>query len=242
MLRSTEFALSLLLFSSQISAHDAFVLDARRATPGPRLALVELPAAPGVAGKRYRLEVGPGLSRGATFGVFTKPFDHGFHEVESGFQVDEAGALATGKPGEAGRRRLDEIALVPGPYPLAAVWEVALVSADRSVRVFTKVVPYPITASDGGCRVSLELASHLGERFVAAGSGFPAGEDVLAEQRYSGRQIQRKLRVSPEGLLAQDVLTHRAIGADRGARYAVKARTCQVSIEYNWGEPALIRR
>jgi hypothetical protein len=241
MLRSAGLAVSLLLCTSPISAHDAFVLDARRATPGPRLELVELPTA-GAAGKRYRLEVGPGLARGTVFGVFTKPFDHGFHEAESGFQVDEAGALVTGKPGEAGRRRLDGIALGPGPYPLAAVWEVALVSADRSVRLFARVVPYPLTASEGGCRVSLELASHLGERFLASGSGFPPGEDVLTEQRYSGRQIQKPRRVSPEGLLTPDLLSHRATGADRGARYAVRARTCQVAIEYNWGEPALMRR
>ena len=242
MLRSTGFALSLLLCTSPISAHDAFVLDARRATPGPRLELVELSAAAGTAGKRYRLQVGPGLERGKVFGVFTKPFDHGFHEVESGFQVDESGALAAGKQGEPARRRLDDVALGPGPYPLAAVWEVALVSSDRSVRIFARAVPYPLTASDGGCKVSLELASHLGERFLASGSGFPPGEDVLTEQRYSGRQIQKQRRVSPEGLLTPDLLTHRAAGADRGARYTIKARTCQVSIEYNWGEPALIRR
>jgi hypothetical protein len=241
MLRRTGLALTLLLCTSPTPAHDAFILDARRATPGPRLELVELPQAAGPSGKRYRLQVGPGLARGIVFGVFTKPFDHGFHEVESGFQVDESGALVAGQPGGA-RRRLDEIALGPGPYPVAAVWEVALVSGDRAVRIFAKAVPYPLTAFDGGCTISLELASHLGDRFLASGSGFPPGEDVLTEQLYSGRRIQKQVRVSPEGLLTPDLLSHRPMGADRGARYTVKARTCQASIEYNWGEPALIRR
>jgi hypothetical protein len=241
MFRRTGLALFFLLCTSSISAHDAFLLDARRPTAGPRLELVELPAT-GSSGKQYRVQVAPGLARGLAFGIFTKPFDHGFHEVESGFQLDESGALVSGPPGGASRRRLSEIALGPGPYPLAAVWEVALVSTDRAVRIFTKVIPYPLTGSDGSCRVSLELASHLGDRFSASGSGFAPGEDVLTEQRYSGRQIQKWSRISSEGLLGPDLVSHRAIGVDRVARYTVKARSCQVSIEYNWGEPGLIRR
>jgi len=228
-----------LLCVSPASAHDAFILDARRATPGPRLELIELPGSAVTAGKRYRLHVAPGLPRGVVFGVFTKPFDHGFHEAEPGFQLDQSGELVSG---EGPKRRLDDMAFGPGPYPPGAAWEVALVSADRAVRIFAKTIPYPITAHDGACEVSLELASHLGDRFVASGKGFPPGEDVLTRLQYSGRLIQRQSRISPEGLLSPDLISHRAIGADRGARYAVKARSCEVVIDYDWGEPALNRR
>src|SRR6266480_222053 len=233
----------ILVFSlcvSPASAHDAFILDARRATPGPRLELIELPAIGVPVGKRYRLHVEPGLPRGVVFGVFTKPFDHGFHEAEPGFQVDESGDLVSSEAGS--KRRLDDMTFGPGPYPLGATWEVALVSSDRAIRIFSKTIPYPIVASDGTCAVSLELASHLGDRFMASGKGFPAGEDVLTQLRYSGRLIQRQSRISPLGLLGPDLISHRAIGPDRGARYVVKARSCEVSVEYDWGEPALLRR
>ena len=182
------------------------------------------------------------MPKGVVFGVFTRPFDHGFHELESGFQLDQSGALVAPGIGEAGRRSLEDITLGPGPYPAGAVWEAALVSADRSIRIFARVVPYPISSSDGGCTVSLELASHLGDRFMASGSGFPAGEEVTTELRYSGRAIQKRNRVSAEGLLAPELLSHRDLGADRSARYSVRARTCEVSIDYDWGEPALARR
>ena len=225
---------------SPASAHDAFILDARRPTPGPRLELIELPAIGVPVGKRYRLHVEPGLPRGVVFGVFTKPFDHGFHEAGPGFQLDESGELVSSEAGS--KRRLDDMTFGPGPYPRGAAWEAALVSSDRAVRIFAKTVPYPITAADRTCKVSLELASHLGDRFVASGKGFPPGEDVLTRLQYSGRVIQRQSRISPEGLLAPDLISHRAIGADRGARYTVKARSCEVSVEYDWGEPALIRR
>lgn len=241
MLRRAGLALSLFLCAAPASAHDAFLLDARRATPGPRLELVELPAAPGSSAKRYRLQVGPGLPRGVVFGVFTRPFDHGYHELESGFQLDETGALAV--PGAGGaRKRLDDLVLGPGPYPLGAAWEAALVSSDRAVRIFAKVIPHPLTATAGSCKLSLELASHLGDRFTASGSGFPPGEEAATEQRYSGRSIQKRNRVSAEGLLTPELLTHRDLGADRSARYTVRARTCEVSIDYDWGEPALTRR
>jgi hypothetical protein len=240
MLRRIGPALLLLLCSSPAFAHDAFLLDARRATPGPLLELIELPAMGVTAGKRYRLQVEPGLPRGVVFGVFTKPFDHGFHEARTGFRLDESGALVSGEGASKGR--LDDMNFGPGPYPRGAAWEAALVSADRAVRIFARTVPYPITAEDGACKISLELSSHLGDRFVASGRGFPPSEDVLTQLRYSGRLIQKQSRTSPEGLLAPDLISHRAIGADRSARYAVKARTCEVSVEYSWGEPALIRR
>jgi len=239
-LRPAGIAASLLLGVPPAFAHDPFILDARRATQGPRLELVEAPDAGERGGKRYRVRVAPGLPKGVVFTVFTKPFDHAFHEVETGFQIDESGRLASGESGA--RRRLDEMTFGPGPYPPGAVWELALVSADRSIRIFARAVPYPITASGGGCRLSLELASHLGDRFIASGSGFPPGETVATEQRYSGRSIARRNRVSPEGLLTPELLTHRDLGADRGGRYTAKSSACEVSLEYDWGEPALTRR
>jgi len=239
MLRRIGFALLFFLCSTPASAHDAFILDARRATQGPRLELIELPAMGAAGGKRYRLHVEPGLPRGVVFGVFTKPFDHGFHEAGPGFQLDESGELVSGEAGS--KRRLDDMTFGPGPYPRGAAWEAALVSSDRAVRIFAKTVPYPITAADGPCKVSLELSSHVGDRFVASGKGFPPGEDVLTQLRYSGRLIQKQNRISPAGLLSPDPISHRAIGADRGATYTVKARSCEVSVEYDWGEPALIR-
>jgi len=242
MLRLTGVALWLLVCTSPVRAHDPFVLDARRATPGPKLELVELPSGPGAKGKQYRLRVGPGVPRGVVFGVFTKPFDHAFHEVASGLQLDASGHLVAGDPTNPGGRQLEDMVFGPGPYPLGAVWEIALVSADRAVRVFARVVPYSITASDGPCRVSLELSSYLGDQFSAFGTGFPPGEQVVTELQYSGRQFQKQRMTSAEGLLAPELLSHRPVGADRGARYVVRASRCRVSIDYDWGEPALTRR
>jgi hypothetical protein len=60
--------------------------------------------------------------------------------------------------------------------------------------------------------------------------------------QYSGQVIEKGQRISADGLLPLNVLAHQANGADRNARYTVKARSCKVVVDYEWGEPALLRR
>jgi hypothetical protein len=235
------FTVFLLLYAVTTSAHEPIVLDARRATPGLRLELSELPSTTTPAIRRYRLQAF-GLPRGILFDVWTKDFGHSFHEVAAGFQVDESGNVVTRKAGGTSQpQRLDEITFEPGPYPRGAVWEVALVSADQTLKAFAKVIPYPLTAHDGSCTVALELVSHRGERFLASGTGFASGEEVIIESRYADQAIQKRRRILPEGLLPPEVVSHVASSTDHSARYAVKGRLCDVAVEYEWGEPALSR-
>jgi hypothetical protein len=236
-------ALIFVLCGSVAVAHDEFVLDARRATLGPRLELIELTTTTIPAMRRHQLQVQVGLPPNVIFRVLTKDFSHGFHTVASGFQLDEFGDLVSIEAGKTGRPlRLDEIVLEPGPYPRGAAWEAALVSADRAIRLFAKTIPYPITARDGSCAVSLELVSQRGDRFVATGVGFVPGDDVIIESRYSGRFIQRRQRISPDGLFLPDSISHGAPGSDHSARYTVRGQSCEVVVDYVWGEPAVIRR
>src|SRR4030088_2592608 len=101
----------LLLWSAAAAArHGSGVLDRRRATPGIRLELVELPSSSGTAKYRLRAE---GVPRGTTFDVWTKDFGQQFTEAFSGFRMDEAGVLVS-IDGSGRSRRLEDIALDPG--------------------------------------------------------------------------------------------------------------------------------
>jgi hypothetical protein len=249
-------ALIFLLCATLALAHEPILLDARRATPGLHLELIELPSSIiSASTPRYRLRAS-GLPHGVVFGVWTKDFGHSFHEVATGFRMDESGVMVSSELDSAGQfwrwlrwivsgrlRRLDDLVLDPGPYyPRGAVWEVALVSVDLTLTTFAKVVPRPITARDGPCTVSLELASRHGNRFIASGAGFAPDEDVVTELRYAGRMIQKRQRVSVEGRLPPDVILHGASDTDRRAHYEVKSRFCDVAVEYEWGDPALSLR
>ena len=225
----SRFGLAVLLLlgsGTRVSGHDPAILDPHRATAGMRLELIELPQAatsPSTS-RRYRL-VATGVPPGVTFGVWTRDFTHAFHEVRSGLRP----------------RELNEIVLEPGPYFRGAIWEVALVSEDRSITAFTRVIPRPIGAQDGGCVVTLELVSHRGQRFLASGKGFAPGDEVAVESRYAGLVHRKQIRVLSNGLLPPDVVSHDAPGSDRRARYSVQSRSCQVTIEYEWGERAFQR-
>ena len=221
--------------------HGSGVLEPRRATPAISVELVKMASDASLGSTtKYRLRV-KGVPPGVTFEVWTKDFGQPFALAFSGFRMDETGTLVTlDKSGQS--RRIEDLALDPGPYPKGAVWMVALASEDHTLSAFAKVIPHPITARDGSCAVSLELISLHGNRFVASGEGFVPGEDVDIEFRASGRLTQRKQRISSEGILPLDVLSHGAISTDFSASYLVKARTCEPLVKYEWGDAALIRR
>lgn len=231
-----------LLIAFPAAAHEEHAVDPHNATPGLRLEMAELPRASTEEPVRYRLHA-VGFPRGVRLNVWAQDFGHSFHPVASGFEVDDSGKLVSSNNGEPGRpNQAPQITFGPGPYPRGAAWRVALVSVDQALKAFAAAIPHPITARDGPCTVSLEVVSYRGDHFVATGSGFVPGDEVITESRYSGRTIQKRQRISSGGLLPLDVISHQAIGTDRSAQYLAKGCSCEVAVEYNWGEAALLRR
>src|SRR6266545_5436489 len=90
-----------LLCTSLATAHEPVLLDARRATPGLLLEIIELPATITSATARYRLRVSR-LPRDVVFGVWAKDFGHSFHEVATGFRMDASGAMVSSELDVAG--------------------------------------------------------------------------------------------------------------------------------------------
>jgi hypothetical protein len=231
----------LLVGASLASAHEQVPFDTRRPTPGLVLELVRIAPTSNLPSEtvRYRLQAS-GLPRDVGLGVWARDFGHGFHQIATDLRMDQSGAIVSSEPDGAGRRQPgDALTIEPGPYPPGAVWEVALASVDLTLTAFAKVIPHPLVGRDGPCTLSLELASRRGERFVASGTGFSPSEDVVTDLRYSGLAVRKTQRVSPEGLLPPSVIAHNNSSSDHGATYKATGRSCEVTIEYEWGEPAL---
>lgn len=223
-----------------LARHGSASLDPSRATPGIRLELVELPSIVSSGAKKYRLRV-EGLPRDVTYDIWTRDFGQQFKQVLSGFRLNRAGDLmSTDDSGQT--QRFGEITFDPGPYSNGAVWMAAIASDDHKLSAFAKVIPYPITARDGACSLSMELISLHGNRFLATGAGFPPSTEVNIEQRFAGQVTNRKLRVSAQGRLPPDVVSHGGVGTDLTAHYTAKSPSCGPVVRYEWGVAALKRR
>jgi hypothetical protein len=231
-------ALVLGVASPTLARHGEVVLDARRATPGMRLTLTPV-ASSSTATPEYRLAAS-GVPPGMIFSVWTKEFGQDFREVIRGFVIDRTGAL-TLEDDEGHTRRLEDVVLRPALPPAGAAWEVALVSSDYSHMAYAKVIPRPIAGRDGPCAVTLELISRRADRFVAEAEGFPGGEEVTIERRADGPPVQTRHVVARDGRLPADVVAHVGTGVHR-AQYAVRGRSCSVTVDYEWGLAAAARR
>ena len=115
----------------------------------------------------------------------------------------------------------------------------AIVSTDRSVKAFAKFVPFPIEAEHGNCRISLELISPDGEMFGVSGEGFEPNEEVTTVSRSNGEVLQSKKKTSSDGSLPPVVLLPAAISQEHKSSYTVVGRLCSVTVDYEWGPPAL---
>ena len=240
--RSVGAALLFLLCASPaIAGHGAVLFNTRHATPGIELELVALATGQGGQPGKYGLRA-TGVPRGITYDIWAKDFHQSVREIASGFRIDGSGVLVSDDMGGRRPQRLDAIAIGPGPYPRGAAWDVALVSIDRTIKAFARVIPHPIVASDGPCTVSLELVSERGDHFLASGAGFVPGEEVRIESWSAGQAFRRRSRITTMGLLLSDVISHAAVGPEWRAGYSVKGRSCEVALEYEWGEPALRER
>jgi hypothetical protein len=243
MRRSTRALAAMLLLvlgapAAAPARHGGVLLDARRATPGIQLELVELPRTSSADSVRYRLRAS-GVPHAVTLGIWTKDFGAQFQRVRAGFRADERGVATTadGQPAA-----LDQVVLEPGPYLPGAAWEVSLASDDGAVSAFARVFPRPLTARSGSCAVALELISRRGDRFMASATGFAPGEEVSIEVHDAAGTAHRRLRVGADGAVPSDEVFHRPAPTDHRARYEVRGRACEAAISYEWGPAALVRR
>ncbi len=227
--------------TAPVLSHAPVLLDSRHATPGLRIVLRRLGQVDDSTEAKYQIRAF-GFPKGVKLLFWAKEFDHSFHQLASVFQVDSSGNVLEAKPSVAQPpRKLDEMIFGPGAYPRGAIWELALVSIDRKLQAFTKVTPYPIIFREGSCEIDLILASHRGEKFVVFGTGFPPGDEVNTSLRYAGRVIEKRVKTSADGSLPSQVLLHASVNTNRQAQYIVKAPTCEVKVDYQWGEAALKR-
>jgi len=125
-------------------------------------------------------------------------------------------------------------------FARAEPYRMALITEDKAIAVFGKIIPFPIEArSPSGCQLSVELIDSGGESFHVEAEGFVPGEEVSVESQSLDEILPLTRTASIEGTFSF-VYAPAVIGHESG-RCKIKAtgERCQVVVEFDWGTAAI---
>jgi hypothetical protein len=134
---------------------------------------------------------------------------------------------------------LDSLTVKVDPLYAGFAVQFALISADDSVRVYARAVPFPIFATDGSCRVEVEMTSRLEARIT--GSGFEPTEQVQGISEANSQVTRDTLSADAEGATPGRgrmlILTFSDAGTTGGhATYTMVGGHCRPSVDFLWGD------
>lgn len=114
--------------------------------------------------------------------------------------------------------------------------QLALISDDNQLRAFTQVVPFPMDANAGPCRLSMLETGPYYFGVLIRVTGFQPNEDLSIEQRSENESMQSKAKADAQGAYNAGVLPFVKGKRSGKARFLVAARSCNIGIEFPWGE------
>jgi hypothetical protein len=170
--------------------------------------------------------------------------------VKTGFTANAAGELVCPEPsGEnpqsnvrpclAGKALKDQNVPQAHNFAKGEPFRLGVISSDGSVRAFARVVPDPIEASDGPCRLSVELASPDGLMFVLHGDGFEPDVELTTVTVSGKEKLNNTFRNSTDGKFAIPILPG-VVGKKSGSTtVTVSSKSCTVPVRFDWGRAAL---
>jgi hypothetical protein len=205
-----------------------FAWDARYASPGTSLTIVELDrsSAGSVTDVHYEVRA-RGFPDNAPGTLWTK---YGTRFIETAAHLEADGLVAS----DSG---LTEFAL--SGYVLGQPFDVAFESGSQ--RAHAKVYPHPNTAmGTGGSRATVEVASEDGFLMVVIFEGFAPGETIRVVSEYEEEHVELVVTCSARGDAEVPILFG---WPDRGtARITATGAGGEVTVQYDVGRDALVPR
>ena len=136
----------------------------------------------------------------------------------------------------AGNSRLS---LSLGDFAKGEALSVALITTDKSLIAYGKIMLNPIEVKTGTYRMWAELISPAGTAFVVYGEGFEADETLETTSASESEVLKSTAKVDITGKFLT-VLLPGVVGKQSGmATYTVVGEKCSLSLSYEWGSPAL---
>lgn len=124
-------------------------------------------------------------------------------------------------------------------YAKGEALTVALMTADKSIIAFGKVILYPIEAKQGSRRIWVELIGATGNSFVIYGEGFEPNEELETTSASDGEVVKYKTKVNGNGQFVT-MLLPAVVGKQSGlATFTVVGKAGTLTVSFEWGPPAL---
>jgi hypothetical protein len=116
---------------------------------------------------------------------------------------------------------------------------IALMTEDKSVVAYGKVIPYPIIANQGNSRIWVELMASTGEFFTVYGAGFEPNEELEITSNSAGEVAKFKSKTDANGRFT-NLLLPAVVSKESGlVTYTVVAKAVTLTVSFEWGPPAL---
>jgi hypothetical protein len=116
----------------------------------------------------------------------------------------------------------------------------ALMTADKSIIAYGKVILYPIQAQQSKSRIWVELLSTTGTLFAVYGDGFQPNEELQVTSNSTGEIAKFKIIVDVDGKFT-NMLLPAVVGKQSGSvTYTVVGIAGTLIVSFDWGPPALL--
>jgi hypothetical protein len=113
--------------------------------------------------------------------------------------------------------------------------QLALISDDDRVRVFTEVIPFPIEETAGSCHLSAIETAPYYFGILIRGTGFQPDEELAIEEQSENESARLKAKADDQGRYNASLFPFVKGKKSGKARFVVSAKSCRIGIEFPWG-------
>lgn len=226
-----------------VALQSTWGVAASEPVPGSSLELVEKLRQVGPDGRtviHYNFKV-VGLAPDANYTMEYWPVGGSlpFQKVATGLHINKEGIVVCGPQMACGDKKQAE-------YPLELANRVAIGESvrfllasekDHTVWVTGIVIPFPLTATSGGCRVEFIRVTPNGEILLLKGTGFPTNQDITINGNSAGENHSSPAHTDSQGTFQKAELPF-VTGKNSGTieDTIMGGGDCHPSISAKWGE------
>lgn len=112
----------------------------------------------------------------------------------------------------------------------------ALISDDNQSRAFVQIVPFPIEATSGSCRLTVTETAPYYFGVLIKATGLMPNEDLVIDMKSSTEGGESKAKADDMGRYNATIFPFVKGKGSGKARFDVTAKSCKIGIEFPWGE------